>query len=252
MTLASVLATGALRAALVLPFALLVPGYALLRAAVPSRELRDPFAGVALGVVLSFAFYMAVTLAMTAASVKYSDSSVLIASDVGIALLALVAFVRGATAASAALGVRRAVRSAVFVVAIASAVTLAVVLKDALPGPQPQEFTQFYITGPIARASGPVRLAGGESLHVSLAVTDHSRPGQLARSYRITSRVDQRSSSVLATRTLAPGQTWTYTAAVPIPRDGALHHVRFGAQATPGRRPLSVGLFVVAPWGKSR
>jgi hypothetical protein len=89
-------------------------------------------------------------------------------------------------------------------------------------------------------------VAAGNPLRVGLAVTDHGPAGSRARVYRLSAALDGHKPVVFATRAVAPGQTWNYAAAIPVPADGSLHRLVFLAQSTPaGTRPLTVGVYFI-------
>jgi uncharacterized membrane protein len=83
-----------LRAIVALPIALLLPGYALLLAAFGDARERDGVATAALGAALSISLYPLVALSLFALSIRLSTTSVLVATEIVVLALGVVAGVR--------------------------------------------------------------------------------------------------------------------------------------------------------------
>src|SRR5918911_4448372 len=94
MNLGVLMPLPALRAALTLPLALLVPGYAVLMAACGHRPRHDAPLTLALTVLLSMATYPLVALALSAAAIPIRTGSVMLSTDGLVAFLVVVALLR--------------------------------------------------------------------------------------------------------------------------------------------------------------
>lgn len=235
-----------LRAALVFPVALLLPGYAILLLAFGPGRRFDWVPALALAALLSMAFYPLAALLLAAVSVAPSTRSVIGAVDVLVAASLLACVPRGrrrrAPGADASwlptepardepepgMSGRR--------VLVLVTVALAVgglglgVARHVEPKPVAQPYTAFYLTGARSHLSTPVRARAGKPLSVVVGVKNRTHRRQ---TYRLTPTIDGRAAWPARVVTLAPGAAWTGSVRGPAPGTRGLHELVVALSAKP-------------------
>jgi hypothetical protein len=196
---------GPARAAIVLPLALLLPGGAL-AAALPGR-VRDPLVALAIVPLLSVSFYAFGSLALAAANVELTRTSVVLAVDAFVAGCALVLVLRGEYEGLPPFRALRAVSpTAVAVVALAACVFVlaTVTAPRVFPAERARASTRLAFAGEWARVAAAQPLPR-RRLAVRLSLENHE--GQPVR-YRIAARLGGARWPVRKL-TLRDGATWS-------------------------------------------
>lgn len=228
---------GALRAVLAAPLALIVPGSAMWQAIWPREEARDPVTAAALAVVLSLVFYIAGGLLLAALSAGYSATSIVLLTDVGVALLVAVALARTRGGVGADSRLIMAQGTALYgvgaVLALLSAGALALIMNDALPKPQAAPFVELHMIGPAAKGGMPT-LAPNQPYVTDLTASFGGPQNAPARTYQLAVSVDRGTPTILQSITLRVGQTRRYKASATVPPNGAVHQIVFSLAPTSG------------------
>jgi uncharacterized membrane protein len=265
----------ALRAALTLPPALLVPGYAVMMAVFGHRSRPDALPTLALAVLLSMATYPLVALALYAAAIPIRTGSVTLSTDGIVALLAAMAVLRTrrerrTTIASVVPfltttvlrspwnGARGGVLFAALVTGVIATLAGALPL---LPAPTDQPYTQFYLAGSWAHLSTIVRARSHQKLVVEVGITNQTHRRQR---YQVVPRLDGGPGWPGRTVTVPGGRSWTGSMSGYVPADGCVHRLSIAlrggrnghalspltlwVRGAPGR--LSPGMTTSRPGGK--
>ncbi len=273
------------RALLVLPVALLAPGYALLMALFGDarRTGLDLVPLLALSILLSLACYPLLALLLHLAALPIATGTVVGATDAAIMLLLAGSSWRsprhrpGMAPLDVATGgaweeLRGGLRFALVVGA--AGLILAVTLR-LLPPPASVPYTMFYLTGRSAYLTGPVGARGHRSVglgpgercaararaahraaraaatgaigtvDLSIGVTNGSA---WRRSYRVAPLLDGVPCWPNQTLSLGPGASWSGHVGGAVPADGALHRLTITLRQPNGNgqdRAGSVGPLVV-------
>jgi len=273
------------RALLVLPVALLAPGYALLMALFGDarRTGLDLVPLLALSILLSLACYPLLALLLHLAALPIATGTVVGATDAAIMLLLAGSSWRsprhrpGMAPLDVATGgaweeLRGGLRFALVVVA--AGLILAVTLR-LLPTPASVPYTMFYLTGRSAYLTGPVGARGHRSVglgpgercaararaahlaaraaatgaigtvDLSIGVTNGSA---WRRSYRVAPLLDGVPCWPNQTLSLGPDASWSGHVGGAVPADGALHRLTITLRQPNGNgqdRAGSVGPLVV-------
>lgn len=240
-----------IRAAVVFPVALLLPGYAILLLAFGSNRRLDPIPALALSTLLSMAFYPLASLGLAAASIALSTRNIVGAVDALVAATLLVSFLRGRRlrglprpaswlpAEPPHRESERGMDAKRMVVLTAAAVVLAglavglVLHVESKPASLP--YTQFYLTGAQSHSSTPPTASGGAPLSLPVGVTNHTHRLQ---TYRIEPEVDGRSAWPARSVTLPPGGTWTGRVRGRMPADHGLHELIITLTREPQSTPV--------------
>lgn len=241
-----------IRAALVAPIALLLPGYAILLLAFGPHRRVDWVPALSLSLVLTTAFYPLAGLLLYAASIALSTRSLVAAVDLLVAGTLVVTFLRSrrhqeptkqdswlpakpprALETHRGLDGKRMLALTMFTLVLAG-LGLGVALRYA-PKSTSSPFTQFYLTGPLSHSSTPLVAKTGAQLRVTLGVTNRT---QLPQVYRIEPRVDGTIAWQGLTVTLRPGVTWTGAAEGKMPGGGGLHHLIITIDTEPQATPI--------------
>jgi uncharacterized membrane protein len=223
-----------LRAVVVVPALLLVPGYALVTAL--RLGGRDGYVTLPLSFAASVATIPLVVVALDAANVPLST----------LTLVPAVAVVSAALAAAG--GVRRHVRAprvgdaGGLVAAAAVAVACVGVVAAGvafLPGSPPERFSTISLAGAWADTGRPVAVTPGEPVAVRIAVANHTGRD---RAYVVA---PQLAGGRWPARhiTVPAGETWTGDVAGTVPAGGCLHRLRMRLRGERAPQP-SPGLVV--------
>jgi hypothetical protein len=240
----------ALRAALTLPLALLVPGYAVLMAAFGHWPRRDAPLTLALTVLLSMATYPLVALALSAAAIPIRTGSVMLSTDGLVAFLVAVAvlrtrrerriiavsvvpFVTTAGLRSPWNGARGGVLLAVLVAIAIAALAAALPL---WPAPTDQPYTQVYLAGSWAHLSTMVQVRPNQRLAVELGITNQTHRRQ---SYQIVPRLDGAPGWPGRVVTVPAGRSWAGSMSGYVPPDGCVHRLSIALRVGRNGKALS-------------
>jgi uncharacterized membrane protein len=259
MSLGLLIPVPVVRAVIVLPLALIVPGSALLAMLFGARARRDSVPALVAAVVLSMVIYVLLALLLALLNVAISALSVVMSTDcVVLALLAVAAWRSRqlawhatsvdqidrwevqAPARSPALPTRSRLReifnladaqgwtnmlgvyrfvSIALVVVAALAVAIQVLPKAVEP-----PFSQFYFAGDWAKVSSVASAAPNGTLQVTVGITNDTH--QRTR-YVITVLLDEHTTWVKRTVTVASGAAWRGALSGVIPSTGCLHLLSF-------------------------
>lgn len=240
------------RAVLVLPAALLVPGYALLAAAFGATKRRDVVPDLALSALLSMALYALLSIGLYAAAIRLSTASVLSGIDVISAVLIAYAVWRTtrttwqapaplvmatAWARSPWVGARAGLLFGAIVGVVIVALAVAMRL---LPTPAAPPYSQFYLAGAWSRLGTTVSVRPHTPLAVHVGISNQTHEPHV---YRIDATVDQGVQGVQGVRwaqrhvAIAAGHTWTGTMSGYVPASGCIHRISITVRLS-GRRTV--------------
>ncbi|MDB5059712.1 MAG: hypothetical protein JWO59_3184 [Chloroflexi bacterium] len=253
MTLGVVQPVQALRAVIVLPFALLLPGYAMIAVIFGFQERFDVVPTLALSALLSLFSYMFVGLALNAAAIRLSSVSILAGIDALIALSICAAVLRvkaGLPPSQPGTPVNLAdprktlwtgAPACVMLVTGLSIVTVVVLLTmTLLPQPAGKPYTQFYLTGPWSKTASVITVPATRSLTVTVGINNRT---SAAQTYRITPFINGAQSWNERTIALTSGSRWSGSVTGIIPADGCLDRLRINLGIR-GRRGALASLIV--------
>jgi uncharacterized membrane protein len=240
----------ALRAALTLPLALLVPGYAVMMAVFGHRARRDAPLTLAFTVLLSMATYPLVALALSAAAIPIRTGSVMLSTDGFVALLVAMAVLRTRrerrpTGVSGVpfvttTGLRSPWNGACGGVLFAALVAIGIAaLAAALspwPAPTDQPYTQFYLAGSWAHLSTIVRARSHQKLVVDVGITNQTHRRQR---YQIVPRLDGGPGWPGRAVTVPAGRSWTGSMSGYVPADGCVHRLSIALRMGRNGKALS-------------
>ena len=188
------------------PLALTVPGYGLVLLALGRARTLDRVPLVALSVIVSIAFYALAGVLLSATSIAISTRNTVIAVDYVTILYIIGSVLRRTPAAGVANGwmpseppapeawTGRAAGARLLVIAVAALAIAGVAVGLALhfePKVAAPPYTQFYLTGSWSQLSSPIRVVGGATLTVPVAVTNQSSE---SRDYLIARDMDGRAA----------------------------------------------------------
>jgi len=238
LTIATVMPSGPVRTAVVLPLALFLPGYALSLAIF--GNLRDWAATAGISCFLSIAVYAFDGLLLHALSYRLTTHSIVVTVDA--VVIACVA-TNIATTRHASLQLRpkavvtRATYVTAFLAVAALAASAAVVTQRALPKPASAPFTEFAFAG---RWSHVTTVISPTSSRLRVALTLHNQTGQ-KQLYRI--------APVLAGRPwasrrvgLEAGERWTGLIEGPVLARPCLQRLRVALDTSPKVRITTLAL----------
>jgi uncharacterized membrane protein len=221
-----------LRAVIVLPLVLLLPGYAVF-SALGLAARRDPVLTVGTSVALSLVIVPLVTLALWALAGDVEPAqvtivlAVIVLAPAVVGLQPLVSRKREPALGSPG-GLLRLL--AVFTVAV----LLVVGLVTLLPGQRNAPFTEAALAGTWAGVDDAVLVQPDRPVAVDVQVTN--RTGR-AQTYTVAPELDGadwRGTTV----DLGPGETWIGTVEGTVPAGGCLHRLRIGVEPASGATPL--------------
>jgi uncharacterized membrane protein len=253
-----------LRAALTLPLALLVPGYAVLMAAFGHRPRPDAPLTLAFIVLLSMATYPLAALALYAAAIPIRIGSVMVSTDGLVTFLVVVAVLRGGrerrtTDISVAPFVTTTVLRSpgsearggvLFAALVAIAIAALAGTTPLLPAPTDRPYTQFYLAGSWAHLSSIVRARSHQKLVVDLGIINQTHRWQ---SYQLVPRLDGGPGWSGRTVTVPSGRSWTGSMSGYVPADGCVHRLSIALRVGRNGKALSpLTLWVRGAPGTSR
>jgi hypothetical protein len=184
--------------------AIIVPGLAVVFAALSRDSIGSPINALALAVVVSAGIYILAGLALTALGQPLTHRGFAILVDGVVVAACAWSLVRGRAVSTTPARVRRLLADWAVPLASLAAAGMVVGFMASLPGADPMPYQAVYATGAIASAGGLVPVKHG-SATVRLAVANHTGSGQ---SYRLQGLLNDGSrwrSRVIA---VAAGQTW--------------------------------------------
>ena len=220
-----------LRAVVVLPIALTLPGYALLAGLRARRVGDDPLATLAVSAIVSVALLVLAALAMYSAEVRVSAPSVahLIVAFVAVMIL-LAPSLRTAPAATrgelALQGVGSFAGLVLPAAAIGAAIGVVALSLALLPGAAVARFTDVSLAGPGATATDAARVAPRVTQRVPITLRNRSGGTQV---YAIEPAME-RGHWYGTTVRLRDGQRWTGAVIGRVPAGGCLHRLRITAR----------------------
>ena len=258
MTLSTLLPAGPARTVLVLPLALLLPGWALLRAVTGSSDRRDLGLAIGLSAMLSIALFVLIALAMSAGSVPLHARNFVIGLDVVLAALALfvqarerITWARTESTAKLTDVVRSRVRVpyrriavAVAVVAVLGGTFAALLATYSSVRPvaaNENPWLQLSLVGPPAHTDAVLTRSPRESVRLPVEVTNRTRTAQKVR---ISLQIDGGTWRLVQSRVLGAGDSAIEQVALSAPRQAGLHHVAVAIEGTPGLTGASVGAWI--------
>jgi uncharacterized membrane protein len=226
----------ALPAAVTLPLALLVPGYAVIMAVFSNRPRRDAPATLACTVLLSMATYPLVALALYAVAIPIRTGSVMVSIDGIVALLVAVAVLRMRHRAPvsslpvAPLAAATVLRSAwngarggaLFAALVAIVIAVLAGAMALVRAPTDQAYTQFYLAGSWAHLNTIVRARSHQKLVVDVGIVNQTHRRQ---SYQIVPRLDGGPDWPGRVVTVPDARSWTGSLSGDVPQDGCVHRL---------------------------
>jgi uncharacterized membrane protein len=216
-----------LRAAVALPLALILPGYALTRALPDLGGERGAATWLALSFVLSLASYPLLGLLLYAAGIKISQATILAAVEAEV----LVATAAAAVGPRARLddgtnGVKATrtgrARCALLAAPLIAVVAIPVAARHLLPPPAVPPFSQLYLLGAESRGAGFVTV----QKRLAVDVGARNETGG-SRRYTLVGRLDADPPVPVASFKLPNGDRWTRRVTVIVPRSPCAHRVQF-------------------------
>ena len=237
LSLAVLVPVTPVRAIIVFPLALTVPGYGLVLLALGRARNLDWVPLVALSVIVSIAFYALAGVLLSATSIAISTRNTVIAVDYVTILVIIGSVLRRTPAAGVANGwmpseppapeaaesTRGGVRLLVIAVAALAiagvAVGLALHFEPKVAAPP---YTQFLSDRELEPAFVADQGRGGATLTVPVAVTNQSSE---SRDYLIAPDMDGRAAWPRETILLGPGEKWSGTVRGRVPRLAGLHEL---------------------------
>lgn len=229
-----------LRALIVLPLALLLPGLGVVRAL--SREApSDPLPTLALSVLLSAALYPLVGLLLYLFSVHLSTTSILIAANVLVAACAARTWMheRSLLPAETAKAVRPATgpqtsinRAGLLVVVgtFAAVLGLLAVSVHSLPVAASPAYTQFSLAGDQSALHRTMTARPGQ--HVAVAVEVDNR-SHAATTYHLTAQMAGTAAWQTISQTIGAGSAWRGQVQGPRVQSLGLHRMEITLQQGP-------------------
>lgn len=244
----------AIRALLVLPVALVVPGYAAALAIFGPRQHGVAALDIALSALLSAALYPLLALLLYAASIRLSTISVLTATDTLIVVFVGIAALRdrhhrrvepalAARAGGAAVGASSTADrvwsgwhgATLFTALVAVVVGALALLMPVLPSPVAAPYTQFYVAGDWARVHVIARPHPGSPLVVTVGITNRTHALQR---YQVVPLLDNAPTWRGRSVSLRAGRAWSGTVSGPVPAGGCAHELVIGLYAASGNRKI--------------
>ena len=231
ITLGALVPVPAIRAVLVLPLALVMPGYGLL-AALGIRGRLDTVPTLALSVLLSIAIYPLLGLTLYAASIRLSTASVVAVTDALLLLLAatLALSIRGAGAGAPGSGPSSepstawdGARGAVlFVAVVALALAALAAAMRSLPARADVPYTQLYLAGRWARVATVVEAHPRRDVVVRVGIANRT---DRREKYRLVPVVDRHIRWRPRRVTLEPGDRWVGAVSGRVPATSCVHRL---------------------------
>jgi uncharacterized membrane protein len=236
----------------VLPLALLVPGYGLLSAAFRPCARLDPAPAAALSFMLSIALYPLLALILYAAGLRLSPWNTVAAVDTLMLVLAAVVVARarrargragpwvparpsGPSVHSAWSGPSGALR---FVGAVTAVVIAVVVVVRTVPSPGDPPYTEFHLHGRWAYVDSVIRTRPNRRLAVDLEVVNRTHRSE---TYRIVPLPSGAPPWADRRVTLPPGGRWTGSVTGAVAASKCPKRLAIGLdQVGTGRSPDSV------------
>ena len=225
------------RAAIVFPIAVVLPGYVIVLSAFRPARHFDWVPTLSLAVLLSLAFYPLAGLLLAAVSIAPSAESVVGAVDVLVVAAFVVSACRSPRGAlqhralwlpaqppddPAARGMT-APRVLVLTVTALALAGLGLAAAHGLePRPAAQPYTAVYLAGPQSHQATPLVASAGAPLRVAVGVANHT---QRRQTYRLAPAVDGTRVWPARTVALPPGATWTGTLSGTAPAGRGLHEL---------------------------
>lgn len=238
------------RASIVFPVAILLPGYALLLLAFGSDRRIDWLPALSMSALLSMAFYPLAGLLLAALSIAPSTLSAAGAVDVLVASVLTIRLLhdglrsrlvhhpswlpgeppKSSTAKIGLSPLRVFILTSLTLILAAIALGVAVHLE---PKAVATPFSQFYLTGSWSHVTAPVSTRPGGPLNVSLGITNNTHNTQ---TYRIEARIDGKTSWPAETVRLPDRAEWAGLLGGEMPREAGLHELIITLQR--GDRPV--------------
>jgi Protein of unknown function (DUF1616) len=263
LSASTLLSSGPARTVLVLPLAMLLPGWALLRAVTGSEDRRDLGLAIGLSAMLSIALFVLIALAMSAGSVPLRVHNFVVGVDVVLVVLAAIIHARERVTRSraeqpppltSAGRSRFRVPTRWIAVALATAVlagTFAALLAT-YSSVRPVEANDnpwigLALVGPAAHNDAVLRSAPGQSVQLGVEVTNGTRTVQKVT---ILVQVDGGAWRSESPQVLGLGTSTVERVGLSAPRRAGLHHVVLAINGSSGVPGASVGTWVrVVPEG---
>ena len=220
-----------LRAVVVLPIALTLPGYALLAGLRTRRVGDDPLATLAVSATVSVALLVLAALAMYSAQVRVSASGIAHVIVAFVAVMILLApSLRMAPATTrgefALQGVSTFAGLVLPAVAVGAAVGVVALSLALLPGAAVARFTEMALTGPHAIAAEAELVPPQVTQQVPITLRNRSGGTQV---YAIEPIMEHGRWYGTTVR-LREGERWTGAVVGRVPAGGCLHRLRITAR----------------------
>jgi uncharacterized membrane protein len=251
LTIGTFIPVPALRVLLVIVPALVVPGAAVFLGLGVLRGRWDPVPTLALGAMTSLAFYPLAALLLYVAHIRLSRTSLVVVVD-GLVLAMIVVDARRRSRRPSTLrpilaaireppGETRRWARWLGTVVLCCAGSLALGARF-LPAAAPAPFTEFSLTGPMAKLTGPISVTDGSSLSVPISVHNAS---PTPRRYVLAARLD---GATLGSDRQVPvprEATWSGSFTGDINAPGCLNELVLELLARPGGTPIaSIDLWI--------
>jgi Protein of unknown function (DUF1616) len=258
LTASTLLPAGPARTVLVLPLALLLPGWALLRAVTGSEDRHDVGLVVGLSALLSVALIVLIALALSAGSLPLHARNFVIGLDVVLAVLALVVHarerVRGSRTAqslpstgTASAGIR--IRARWIAVAVAFAVlgaTFAALLatySSVRPvAANENPWIGLSLVGSPGHPDAVLRRAPAEAVQLRVDVTNRTRTSQTVS---LLLQIDGGAWRRAQSQVIGASASGVEQVGLAAPRQAGLHHVVLAFEGSRGIPGASVGTWIL-------
>jgi hypothetical protein len=215
-----------MRAVIAVPLALLLPGYTIIRLLPRTRLGSDPVPLLAMSFVLSMASYPLLGLVLYGLGVRMSQTSVVVALAIQVAVLTAVgAAAHARSDGGVVAGPRPLRRSTTATVAVLAGMAIVAVpiVRALLPDGRRPPFSRLYLAGPSVRTPGAVVMPDGRALRVDVVAENHTGG---VRPYTVLRRLDDGALRSAASFPLEDGARWDGHVVMAIPRSPCAHRVQ--------------------------
>ena len=264
LSASTLLPAGPARTMLVLPLALLLPGWALLIAVTGSGDRRDAGLAIGLSAMLSISLFVLIALAMSAASVPLRARNFVIWLDVVLVVLAMLIHARERVtrsraeewpglAGAARSRVRVSYRSIAVAVAVAALGGTFAALLQSYSSVRPVEANEnpwlgLSLVGPLADTDAALSRTPGERVPLQVEVTNHTRT---AHNVQALLQVDGGAWRSAQPQVVGPRASRVEQVELTAPSRPGLHQVVLAIEGSPGVPGASVGTWMrVVPKGR--
>jgi hypothetical protein len=232
----TLVATPGIRAAIVLPVAMLAPGYAIATLVMGRRGLGDPALMLALSALLSLSWYCLLGVLLYAIGVPFRGISVVAGADLPVVVAVVTESLRARAwppatrwfdvgVAGPATSRRRGTAgagTALGVGVVAGAALVATALHW-LGSPAETPYSRLALAGRWANLQSAVAVQPRTTLDVPVSVANH---GTTPRTYHLVPGLATGQRWAVRRLRVAPGRTWTGALRGTVPRAACLNRLR--------------------------